>query len=343
MRTMRYHLAYADGAPSRTAVLDVSDHDDDVSSLESHVRKLARRLGHAELITKYALLRPAQHPLFDLEYRFAQAIPAGNRLRVDWSGNCGHSILASVAVAGHWHWMAKPAPGAKTRVEVLNTGAVVITEAVRCEADRLRFTAHFPQERGTKAQSLLLTGEPRTVLAGGAEVSLVAAGNPYAFVDARQLGITSPDQLFAARDELFDLLEGIRREAAALVGSRSPVLPKICCVGAFGGVLAARSISVPSFHPTLALTGLVALGAAAVIPGTVVNECVRETGGKPTSLTVLTANSKVRVHSLVRGSGTDLRLECVSVPNKRVWLGGRSARHFKALTEQHRSALQTFT
>ncbi|QTR06025.1 hypothetical protein J7S33_06940 [Saccharothrix algeriensis] len=36
-----------------------------------------------------------------------------------------------------------------------------------------------------------------------------------------------------------------------------------------GGAVAARAVSVPSWHPTLALTGAVCVAAAAAIPGTV--------------------------------------------------------------------------
>ncbi|GAA1332675.1 hypothetical protein GCM10009660_07490 [Catellatospora bangladeshensis] len=55
-----------------------------------------------------------------------------------------------------------------------------------------------------------------------------------------------------------------------LLGWPPGVFPKIAALMPDeGGAVAARAVSVPSWHPTLALTGAVCVAAAAAIPGTV--------------------------------------------------------------------------
>lgn len=326
----RCQLAFPNGSPCPTAVIDVSQlDDDDESLLDDVVRKTKRRLDGRVAVNKFALIKSSRNPLFDFSFRFAQTIPppeSWKELLVDWSGSCGHAILASATVAAGW-WLPRPTVGAKTRVEVLNRGdgEAVIAEVTGCTADCVRYTAHFPQN-GIHAHKLLLTGQPRTMIQGY-EASLISAGNEYVFVNAKHLGMTSPDMLFAAGDELHCQLASIRSEAGVLLNSQSTVFPKIACIGAFNGVLAVRAIAVGGFHPGLALTGLIATGAAAVIPNTIVNQCVAEAGGDPKRLKVTTAQGEFRVNAMTHGNGADTKIDCISVPNKRVRLGGGFSRN----------------
>ncbi len=92
---MRFHIAHAHGSPSRTVVIAADRDEDCQQAYEPAVRELFVHLRDRvpDLITKFAFIRPALNPLFDLEYRFAQVVPLpGSReVVVDWSGNCGHA------------------------------------------------------------------------------------------------------------------------------------------------------------------------------------------------------------------------------------------------------------
>jgi 2-methylaconitate cis-trans-isomerase PrpF len=317
----QFQIAYPDGSPCPTAVIDFRGCPDDESSRLHVVLSTWRRLNSAGCkATKFALIRPSSHPLYDLEFHFAQtnAPVSSDHLEVDWGGNCGHAVLAGVAVATKWHLLPAPTPGSKTRVEVLNNCGVVVAEATCCMSHRTCYRVHFPLDRTKRAKDLLTTGEVQTAIAG-AQATLVSAGNDYVFVDARDLGLDSPRQLFDAGDNLYFRLECIRLAAAKYLGLQSFVFPKICCIGAYDGVLAARAISVPKFHPTIALTGLVAIAAAAVVPDTIVNKCVVEAGSDPARLKITTANATISVSSATRSIGADTCIDCVSVPNKRVY------------------------
>ncbi|MEV8021311.1 PrpF domain-containing protein [Streptomyces sp. NPDC086554] len=252
---------------------------DEAANVEHELRPLlteARRWlvrnGHRDVL-KVALVSASPHPLFDLDYRFVQCLPEALDA-FDFRGSCGHSILATVLVASDLRLVPRLAPGDRVRLRILNNGDHIV-----CEADETRrlggdFTLHFVQQEGTRLSRLLMTGQPVVKLStpsGIYEVSLASLGNPYVFVDARDLGIAKQAELFAAGAEVFDELQQIRRAAAEFLGMPATgVFPKVAAVTSHRqGRLAARSISVPTWHPTLALTGAVCLAATASCPGTI--------------------------------------------------------------------------
>jgi 2-methylaconitate cis-trans-isomerase PrpF len=157
---------------------------------------------------------------------------------------------------------------------VLNNGDQVICEAENASPDAAYFTVHFRYAPPLPVRKLLLTGESQTVLRVGRErvpVSLVCTGNPYAFVDAASLGVSSVGEMFADRPDLFDRLVRIRMAAASLLGwPPRGAFPKVALIMRDdpGGV-AVRALSVPSWHPSLALTGSVCLAAALKIEYTI--------------------------------------------------------------------------
>lgn len=322
-------ITYTEGSPCPTLVLDArllpAEGPDLVAAL-AEARNWLWENGGTHIL-KIALIKPSDHPMFDLDYRFVQALPAGSD-RFDLRASCGHSILGAVLVADRQGWLSSLTPGMRVRVNVLNTHDQVVCELDEVDRWSAGFTVHFMPDSTVRLKDMLLAGGPSQTLphnGGGVEVSLVSGGNPYAFVDAGQLGVREQGDLLTAGTELFAELEEIRRTAAVELGwSPDGVFPKIAAVGAFRpGRLAVRAISVPSWHPTLALTGLASLAAAAAIPGTIPYRLARQVGCPCAELTVDTAGSTEAATAAVTGAPGDERLAWVSVPEKVARYRGR--------------------
>ncbi|NBE49965.1 PrpF domain-containing protein [Streptomyces boluensis] len=324
------HLVRATGSPCPTLVLDARRLPDDEPALLRSLAGIRRELlaANAGHVLKIALARPSTHPLFDLDYFFVQVLP-GSPDGFELKGSCGHSILATAVAAERAGMISQLAPGARVRVRVLNTTDSVVCELEQTEHDEARFTATFVQLSAVPFEELLLTGEPVDALAvdGAAqEVSLVSSGNPYAFVDARTVGIGTSAELFSAGDALFERLQRVRGAAADRLGlPRTGAFPKIAALlPEADGALAARAVSVPRWHPTLALTGAVCLAAAAGIPDTVPWRLAREHGTEAAagSLTVVTPASRTVVSAVSCDTAHGRALTWTAVAHKQVVFQG---------------------
>ncbi|MER5217187.1 PrpF domain-containing protein [Streptomyces sp. NPDC002838] len=322
------HIAHVEGAPTPTVVLDATRLPGEEAQLRP-VLTVAREWlagnGQAHVL-KMALVSPSDHPLFDLDYRFVQALPDALD-SFDFRGSCGHSILASVVCAEERGWLPRLAPGGRVRVRVLNNGDHVV-----CEVDEARrrsgsFTVHFLQDAGVRMRDLLLTGRPTDQLltdSGVYEASLVSMGNPYVFVDARELGITGEQELFGAGDEVYERLLRIREAAADLLHwPRSGAFPKVAALGAYEpGRLTVRAVSVPKWHPSVALTGTICLAAAAGVPGALPARLARQAGLNDSVVEIATASGGTAAKAFVTpasdgsGDGSDDVLQWVSVSRK---------------------------
>ena len=159
----------------------------------------------------------------------------------------------------------------------------------------------FVEPAGTLGHGLLPTGNAVDVLEvpgyGKVEVSIVDAANPLVFARAKDLGLTGkelPDELNANAEKL-ELLEAVRGLAAVKLGliedyKRSawdtPGIPKMTFVAeaeayenAEGKTIAkdaidllSRMMSMQKAHPSYAMTGAMCTAAAAVVPGSIVNQ-----------------------------------------------------------------------
>lgn len=159
----------------------------------------------------------------------------------------------------------------------------------------------FVDPAGTLGHGLLPTGNAVDILEvpgyGKVEVSIVDAANPLVFAKAKNLGLTGkelPEELNADEKKL-ELLETVRGLAAVKLGLiedhtssawETPGIPKMTFVGepenytaADGKVISAGSIdllsrmmSMQKAHPSYAMTGAMCTAAAAVVPGSVVNQ-----------------------------------------------------------------------
>ncbi len=159
----------------------------------------------------------------------------------------------------------------------------------------------FVDPAGTLGKGLLPTGSAVDVLEvpgyGPVEVSIVDAANPLVFARAKDLGLSGkelPDELNADAEKL-DLLEKVRGLAAVKLGliedyTRSawdtPGIPKMTFVAEAEDYvngdgkeikkeqidLLSRMMSMQKTHPSYAMTGAMCTAAAAVIPGSIVQQ-----------------------------------------------------------------------
>ncbi|WP_018681526.1 PrpF domain-containing protein [Actinokineospora enzanensis] len=322
------HLAYAAGSPCPTLVLDSRYLPVDDGPLLAALAGARRWLidagaGH---VLKIALVAPSAHPMFDLDYRFIQALPDGPE-RFDLRGSCGHSVLSSIMAAAETGMVPRLGCGDRIRVNVLNNGDHMVCEVDEISRTTACFTVHFVQSPSRPVSSLLLTGSPRTVLAVDGEpveVSLVSAGNPYVFVGHRAARVSTREELFADDPELFARLSRVRTTAAEHLGwSPDGAFPKVAVTLPVEGGLAVRAISVPSWHPTLALTGTACLGAATGVPGTVPWFAARVAGCPRGPLTVYTPGGRVAVTAATTFPAEgEPRLDWITIGGKGVTFHG---------------------
>ncbi|ONI87880.1 hypothetical protein ALI144C_08060 [Actinosynnema sp. ALI-1.44] len=303
------HLAYASGSPCPTLVLDsryLPAEDEPLLAALADARRWLGKAGGGHVL-KIALVGPSTHPLLDLDYRFIQALPGGPD-RFDLRGSCGHSVLASITAAAEAGRLPKLTAGDRIRVNVLNNGDYLVCEVDNVDRTSVGFTVHFMQTPPRPISDLLLAGTPRTTLrvdGRDVEVSLVSAGNPYVFVDAAGARVRHVDELFAADNVLFERLVRIRHAAAEYLGwSPAGAFPKVAVTLPLDGMLAARAVSVPTWHPTLALTGVACLGAAIEIPGTIPWRTAREASCSPGMVEVRTPGSVLSVTAATTTSAT---------------------------------------
>lgn len=162
----------------------------------------------------------------------------------------------------------------------------------------------FADPAGAVTGRLLPTGNAVDTLEvdgfGNVQVSIVDAANPLVFVNARDIGLTGTE-LPADIDgdaKMLDLLEKIRGAAAVKLGFiddyrdsawKTPGVPKMTFVAPPAGCgtvsgghveagevdLLSRMMSMQKTHPSYAMTGAMCTAAAAVIPGSIVNQVIR--------------------------------------------------------------------
>jgi 2-methylaconitate cis-trans-isomerase PrpF len=315
-------LARATGAPGPTLVLDADalPHDDDalVAALTRIRRRLPKPGGAAEVL-KWALIAPSAHPLFDVDYRFVQAMPDAPD-HFDLNGSCGHSLLAAVTAAAQAGRLPALRTGDRIRARVLNNGDHVVCQVDHASARRTVFTAHFVAPPGTRLGTLLRDGG-----------RVVRMANPYLFVDGARLGVRDREALFRGEQpELRATLERLRgRQAARLGWPPNGAFPKVAAVvPVAAGHLAVRALTVGGWHPELALTGAVCLAAASALRGTVPHRLLAATGGDAAAgggaaageaggrLVIDTPARQVVASYAATGDGPDDELLWVSVGGK---------------------------
>ncbi|MFF2885893.1 PrpF domain-containing protein [Paenibacillus sp. NPDC057967] len=327
---MQTYLAHAEGSVSSSIIIDGTELPASPDAIIPILKGIHDDLDYEErpygLISKFVVIRPSKHPMYDLNYLFFQLVP-GNPITFDYSGSCGHSILAAIQVAMKWGWLPSASPGLRVRVYVVNVGDSLVCEVDHAVRSGMNCTAHFIVDGGTSLASLLPSGALSNRLDtpfGEYEVSIVSSGNPYVFVQAAQLGIQSEQELFEAGDDTLERLNAIRRAAAQLLGwNPDGVFPKVAAIASYEpDTISFRAISIPSWHPTIALTGAACIGAAAAIDDTVVQRLIGSTDAAGNRLRVSTKGGSTYISTATTGGKLTDDLLYSSISEKNVRLLG---------------------
>ncbi|WP_052442298.1 PrpF domain-containing protein [Streptacidiphilus neutrinimicus] len=306
-------LARAIGAPGPTLVLDADALPRDSEALVAALTRIRRRLpdlpdaGGGGEVLKWALIAPSAHPLFDVDYRFVQAMPDAPD-HFDLNGTCGHSLLAAVTAAAQAGRLPALRAGDRVRARVLNNGDQVVCQVDHASPRHTVFTAHFVAPPGTRLGTLLRDGG-----------RVVRMANPYLFVDGARLGVRDREALFRGEQpELYATLERMRRRQAARLGwPPNGAFPKVAAVVPVApGHLAVRALTVGGWHPELALTGAVCLAAASALRGTIPHRLLAGASAVPGRLVIDTPARQVVASYAASGDTQDDELLWVSVGGK---------------------------
>ena len=293
--------------------------------------------GASSSTSKVVIVSRSARPGHDVDYLFGQV--AIDRALVDWSGNCGNlsAAVGPFAIeAGLVDAAALPRDGwATVRIWQANIGKTIVAQVPMqdgqvlergdFELDGVAFPGAEielafldPGEEGGDeganagegGGALFPTGQvvdeltlPEALVPGGRlRATLINAGIPTAFVEARALGYEGTELQDAINGDAAALarLEAIRAHAALRMGmirtleeagtrQHTPKLAFVAPPAAYrassGKAVAAgdidllvRALSMGRLHHAMMGTAAVAIGAAAAIPGTVVCEAA---GGAP--------------------------------------------------------------
>ena len=190
---------------------------------------------------------------------------------------------------------------------------------------------------------LLPTGHVKDPLqvdgVGEVEVSVVDAGNPVVFLRARDMGMNgseTPEQIESG-PRLLTKFENIRGTVAQLIGlvddkakakAMTPYVPFIAMISSPADYLnylsketvkasdidiLSRLIFMQVVHKTYPITGTVCTGAAAKIPGTIVNEVLSSEGHDRPEIRIGHPAGIIRIEATVEGSGSSAKLTRAAV------------------------------
>jgi probable AcnD-accessory protein PrpF len=275
--------------------------------------------GATSSTSKTVILSPSSRPGHDVDYLFGQV--SIDRAFVDWTGNCGNLSAAvgpfAIArglieadrvpqdgVATVRIWQANIAKTIVARVPVTNG---VVQETGDFELDGVTFPAaevelEFmdPAAEADGAEGAMFpTGQLVDDLEvpgiGALKATMINAGIPTVFVDARAIGYRGTELQDAINGDprALELFENIRAHGAVRMGLIERVeqaamrqhTPKVAYVAgpadyvcssgkrvAAGDIdLLVRAMSMGKLHHAMMGTAAVAIGAAAAVPGTLVN------------------------------------------------------------------------
>jgi 2-methylaconitate isomerase len=274
--------------------------------------------GATSSTSKVVIVTKSKRPDCDVDYLFgAVAIDAPI---IDWSGNCGNLVSAVGPFAIGEGLVAPKADGlALVRIWQVNTakkilahvpvrqGAVIETGGFQLDGVafpgaeiKLEFLDPGGADDG-EGGAMFPTGRTLDVLQvpaiGPVNATLINAGNPMVFVEAKDLGLVGTELQFDvnSRRELLDRCEAIRAQGAVAMGlaasaaeatAKRPATPKLALVGAplaftaAGGKKVAatdidlnvRTLSMGQLHHAIPGTSAIAVAVAASIPGTLVQQ-----------------------------------------------------------------------
>jgi probable AcnD-accessory protein PrpF len=278
--------------------------------------------GATSSTSKVVILSKSKRKDCDVDYLFGQV--AIDQPLVDWTGNCGNLSAAVGPCAIGMGLVGAPADGtAVVRIWQANIRKKIIShvpmrggeveELGNFQLDGVAFPAaevelefldpaddEAETEAGASAGATFPTGNHIDLLdvpgVGSIEATLIKAGNPTVFVDARSLGLKGTELQGDVNGDkaLLARVEAVRARGAVAMGdavtpeeatAKRQHTPKLAFVARPAGYTAsdgraveagsidllARIFSMGVLHHAMTGTGAVAIAAAAAIPGTVVH------------------------------------------------------------------------
>jgi 2-methylaconitate isomerase len=278
--------------------------------------------GATSSTSKVVLLSKSTRADCDVDYLFG-AVSIESPV-IDWSGNCGNLTSAVGPFAISEGMVASIDNGIKqVRIWQANIGKRIIShvpmrngevvEEGDFELDGVTFPAaeiklEFLDPGGTdedEGGTMFPTGNVIDTLdipdVGKIQTTLINAGNPTIFVEAKVLGLDGNELQDAvnSNEQLLKLCEAIRAHGAVAMGLvatieeatlKRPHTPKLAFVSSPQDYVAssgkhvgkkdidlnARIMSMGKLHHAMTGTGAVAIAVAAAIPGTIVQRTVGE-------------------------------------------------------------------
>jgi 2-methylaconitate cis-trans-isomerase PrpF len=313
-------------------------------------------LGGADVLTsKLAIIGPSTRPDADVDYTFAQV--SYDTDFVDFGGNCGN-ISAAVGPYAIDEGMVKISePVTRVRIHQTNTRSIIVADvpvvggkaAVEgdCRIDGVpgtgaRIMLDFSDSAGGITGKLLPTENVKDELDvpgyGRFTVSIIDAGNPLVFIEAKSLGLKGTEAPNEVEDnlELMKKIEAIRGTATVKIGlaktleeatARSPYNPFFAIVSRpasyrsylTGETIEARDVDIVSrllfmlhVHKTYPGTGTVCTGAAARIPGTLVYDMLSDEAMKRSTLRIGHPVGVIEVEAKANVTPSGVKLERVA-------------------------------
>jgi len=265
-------------------------------------------LGGADPLTsKLAIIGPPSRPDADVDYTIGQVDILSTH--IDYSAVCGNISAAVGPYAIDEGFVRPEEPVTKVRIHCKNVGRI-IEAYVPVENKQVKVCGDYAIDGvpgtgakidlnwvdlvGANTGALLPTGKPQEKLnipgIGSVSVSIVDVGNPGVFVKAKDLGLRGnerPEEVDSNAD-LIRTSDYIVEEAGKRIGTftlLTYVAPPMNYVSHTTGEeirsenidLLVRMIFMGKMHKAYAASQINCCGAAALIPGTVVNEVASAT------------------------------------------------------------------
>ncbi|MEV6657260.1 PrpF domain-containing protein [Nocardia fluminea] len=266
-------------------------------------------IGGADMLTsKFAFVGPPSVPGADVDYTFAQV--GVDAAYVDWTILCGNISSAIGPFAIEEGYVA--ATGASTMVRVHNTNTgKIYTARVETDGGLPRISGDavvdgvpssgspialdFKGAGGAITGKLLPTGRRRDSRyvpgLGPVEYSVIDMTGLFVFVHAEQFGLSASadPRLLESQADRLGVVDAFRAEIGKEFGIDSPITPAVLLIGKsadwdlIGGVgrrsasdadLHVRCTAIGKVHSSIPITGTMATGVAASLPGSVVSDVI---------------------------------------------------------------------
>jgi len=278
--------------------------------------------GANTLTSKVAIVSRSQQPGAEVDYLFAQV--SVTEAFVDTKPNCGN-MLAGVGPFAIESGLV-PARDPVTTVRIYNVNTSALIEAViQTPGGRVRYAGDtridgvtepaapikltFLDALGAVTGKLLPTGSALEAIQG-VEATCIDMAMPLVIMAAEAFGKTGHEtaQELDADRVLMQRIEAIRLEAGRRMGMGDVsrlVVPKPALVSRprQGGNIASRYFTPHACHKAHAVTGALALGTAAVLPGTIANRYLEPRGFSGGVLAIEHPSGRIEVDLVTDCSG----------------------------------------